>query len=207
MTHPQPWERQTGEGARAFAAFQSYRDQPSNGRSLRRLAIDLGRTLRPLAEWSTRWQWRERVAAWDAEQDRVLRAAFVTERRRLARRLAASGALMQAKGLAKIRSFVDRVDVNGEAVALRPGESYIDQLSLASAVRMIVVGSRLEMMGRGGLDEQPLGPGQAVASEALGLALGSPILAAPELNPVALAEATAALSRLLTPPSPGDRAH
>lgn len=70
-----PWERQLDESARAFAAFAAYRDQPRDRRNQRAVAQALGKSATIIHRWSARHGWVERVAAWDAEQDRVARAA------------------------------------------------------------------------------------------------------------------------------------
>jgi len=196
MAEREPWLRQVGEGPRAFAVFQSYRDQPPMERSLRRLATMLGRSWRPLAEWSTRWGWVERVAAWDAEQDRLLRAAVAEERKQLGKRLAATGALMQSRGVGKVRSYVERVDRDGYEVALRAGQSYVDEMSIAEATRLVEVGSRLEMLGRGGVSDEPLTAGAASDALAVNVPVPNPIVAAIQRNPPIADEVTDALARL-----------
>lgn len=70
---PEPWEAQEGEGARAFAAFATYRDLGPEERSLRRVGRELGKSGAQISKWSSAWRWVERAAAWDMEQDRVRR--------------------------------------------------------------------------------------------------------------------------------------
>jgi hypothetical protein len=75
----QPWDRQPGEGAKAFAAFAIYRDLPPAERSVDAVARRLGpkqqqssgnrAAKRHHFGWSRRWQWVERAAAHDAHQD------------------------------------------------------------------------------------------------------------------------------------------
>lgn len=81
----QPWERQRGEPSRAFAAFVRYRDMGAERRSLRRLAEEMGVSLRLVSRWSRQHHWVERCAAWDDEVDRMAReeqARAIVEMRR-----------------------------------------------------------------------------------------------------------------------------
>lgn len=186
---PTPWERQEGESAKAFAAFQRYRDQPTMERSLRRLAVNLDRSLEMLGRWSKRWRWVHRVTAWDAEQDRLTQELVLEERRAFAKRLAASGALMQAKGISKVRSYIERIDRDGQVVELRRGQMYIDALSVAEAARLIETGARLEALGRGL-------PTAAEESAKVG-PVTNPIVHALTVNPGRTAEAREAMERLM----------
>jgi hypothetical protein len=85
MPEPRPWERQEGERAKAFAAFECYRvlgPTRSLGAAWERYCLRPGgRRDREHADpdgdrgfpgywgrWSARWRWQERALAWDAEQ-------------------------------------------------------------------------------------------------------------------------------------------
>lgn len=147
-----PWERHADEPAKAFAAFQMYRDMPVMERSLRRLAAQLERATSRIGAWSTKWSWQLRVDAWDREQDRLRQEQAAKDRKAFAQRLAASGALLQPKGLTKVRSYVDRYDRDGNetlAEQLRAGQHLTDTIPLLEAARLIEVGARLEALGRG----------------------------------------------------------
>lgn len=193
----EPWVRQPGEGARPFAAFQMYRDQPRMERSVRRLAEAIGRSRTIVGRWSSRWNWVARVAAWDAEQDRLVQAANAEERRAFAKRLAASGALMEARGLGKVRTYLDRVDRDGHPVELGPGQHFVDELSIAEAVRLIEVGARLEGIGRGlpSLD-RPAAP----VPETF---VANPIIEALAANPKRMPEVAEMLGHLVEILNPG----
>ena len=78
-TPPEPWERQSGESAEAFGAFVMYRDMGADGqkRSLAKLGQNLGKTKAQMEHWSSKWNWQERVIAWDDEVDRQTRKEIV----------------------------------------------------------------------------------------------------------------------------------
>lgn len=197
----EPWARQPSEGAKPFAAFQVYRDQPPMERSVRRLAETIGRSRAIVGRWSSRWSWVTRVTAWDAEQDRLLHAANVEARRAFAKRLAASGALMQARGIGKVRTYIDRFDRDGQPAELRQGQHFVDELSVAEASPLIEVGARLEQVGRG--LPWPDGP-EAPAPLTF---VANPIIQALTMSPnrtPQVVEAMEHLVALLTPESPAE---
>lgn len=65
-----PWERQDGESETVSGYFAAYMGQP-RPRSLERLATTLGLSYQYIRDLSSEWRWADRVAAWDAEVDRV----------------------------------------------------------------------------------------------------------------------------------------
>ena len=78
------WQQRDGESAKAYAAFQAYCDLAPAQRSLFVVAQKLGYKISEsnrqrrnapsrLKEWSSKWQWVQRAAAWDQELDRVKR--------------------------------------------------------------------------------------------------------------------------------------
>lgn len=85
------WERQPGETLKAFHAFAHYRSLAASERSQDRAYRDHLQTClhaaqmptrrRPKrwAEWSSRWAWPERAAAFDAHLDRQKRNALEQE--------------------------------------------------------------------------------------------------------------------------------
>lgn len=65
-----PWDRQPGETARAFAAFGVYRDL-GPFRSIRQTARTLGKDVSYLSTFSAQHDWQERAALWDAHLAKV----------------------------------------------------------------------------------------------------------------------------------------
>lgn len=100
----EPWERQPGESRQAFEAFTRYRDMPGR-RSHAKVAEALGKSEQLMAGWSSRWRWVDRVAAWDAEEDRIFREEVARQRIAVARKQAAVAALMLQKATTRLQSI------------------------------------------------------------------------------------------------------
>lgn len=81
----QPWERLTGESAKAFEAFVLYRDAGTD-RSLAKVARTLGKSTTLVERWSARDAWVLRVEAWDVEQDRLWRRQQLASRAEVGKR-------------------------------------------------------------------------------------------------------------------------
>lgn len=133
------WERQPGESARAFAAFQVYRDL-GPGRSLDEVARRLhrgpgegqkrARTGR-ISDWSSQWRWVERARAWDDELDRVACAEQARAVKEMNRRHAEEAVQYQAKALARL------------------GKMMPEELSAADALKYFVEAVKIERLARG----------------------------------------------------------
>lgn len=80
-----PWDRQPGESAKAFEAFRTYVDLGST-RSLMKTGQRLAKNRTTIGEWSVKWRWQERLAAWDTELSHRALDAEADERREMARR-------------------------------------------------------------------------------------------------------------------------
>ena len=94
------YDRQPGESAPAWQAFQCYRDLGPE-RSLAKAATKLQRSKRMLERWCSCWNWVTRCADWDAEQDRLTREAFAKARQEKAQQTMKDLELFQ--GLARRR--------------------------------------------------------------------------------------------------------
>ena len=69
-------------------------------------------------------------------------------------------------------------------------------MSIADATRLVEVGSRLEILGRGGVSDEPLTAGEASDALAVNVPVPNPIVAAIQRNPQIANEVTEALERL-----------
>ena len=71
-----PFDRQPNESSQAFEAWLLYRDQPpQQGRSLRRVAQALHKSLTLIGRWSAVWEWQSRAERWDVVVERRTRQA------------------------------------------------------------------------------------------------------------------------------------
>lgn len=128
------WERQPGEGTKPWEAFVIYRDMGTD-RALRKVAKQLQKSITMIGRWSSDWKWQERVAAWDAEQDKLARADQVKEIAKMRKLQAQRGAKMQEKAMAALEQME------------------IEELSAADVVRLMTEGAKLERLGRGDVGE------------------------------------------------------
>lgn len=103
-TESELWERQPGETARAFEAFTVYRDMGAD-RSLRKAAQKLGKNSTTISEWSVKYEWVSRCAAWDAEQDRIARNEMMADMAKTRKRQREQARRMQEKGLELLESI------------------------------------------------------------------------------------------------------
>lgn len=130
----EPWERQDGETARAWEAFCKYRDMGPD-RSLRKVVQALNKNLTTIAEWSSKYEWVKRVAAWDAEQDRIARQEQIKAIKAMRNRHAGMAKAMIVKA--------------GRALQRIPDE----EIKASDISRMIEVASKLERISRGDVGE------------------------------------------------------
>lgn len=131
---PEPWERQEGETARAFEAFSVYRDMGPD-RSLRKVVQQLDKNLTTIGDWSTKYDWVKRVAAWDAEQDRIARQEQLQDIKKMRKRHAALASTMLIKAATALQKL--------------PPE----EISATEISRMVDVASKLERISRGDVGE------------------------------------------------------
>jgi hypothetical protein len=100
------------ESARAFAAFCTFRDMGS-GRSVRAAErLHKGGDQKPRQNasgrwwiWAARFQWVSRALLWDAEQDRIKRAAAREELIAMSKRHVQMAMLFQSKVIDRLQSF------------------------------------------------------------------------------------------------------
>jgi hypothetical protein len=136
------WDRQPGEGTKAWVAFCVYRDLDPATRSLSKVAQELGKSKVLMGRWSSHWRWVGRVRAWESEKDRQKRAGELKALEDMDRRQVAMGRLMQSKGIERLN-------------AMSPDE--VQLLSVSEVIRLIETGVRLERIGRGDPDvSEPL---------------------------------------------------
>jgi hypothetical protein len=85
-----PWDKQPGEPPRAFHGFGHYRDflvkrsidrawHDHKARCEHLAQPDSKRSPKRWRRWSVNWGWLERAAAWDREQDQIVRAKIAED--------------------------------------------------------------------------------------------------------------------------------
>lgn len=130
----EPWEKQPEESAKAFEAFAVYRDMGAN-RSLEKAGRILGKVKVTLEPWSSKFNWKKRAEAWDAEQDRIAREAQLSKIKKMRiqhANLANAMLVKAAKALQKIKT---------------------EDMTPNDIARMVDIGSKLERISRGDVGE------------------------------------------------------
>lgn len=138
----QPWERLTGESAKAFQAFVIYRDLGAE-RSLAKVATQLGKSTTLIERWSARDAWVTRVEAWDVEQDRLWRVQQLASRREVGKRHLRIANAMQGR----LVDALARLDVS----TMSPRDiAYWLEVSSKVQRQAIGQGDRTELVGADG---------------------------------------------------------
>ncbi len=144
---PKPWERQEGEGPQAFRAFAAYRDSGTGGakRSLTKTAQSLTKSDGSpysdgtLKQWSRKWNWQERVAAWDDEMDRQTREELAKGITGMMKNHVGIAQAMLTKALKALQRIPE------------------DELTAQDITRMVDIASKLERLSRGEATERTEG--------------------------------------------------
>lgn len=128
------WEMQDSDTLKSWEAFVVYRDMGSE-RSLQRVAKELSKSEALIKRWSAKHNWGERIAAWESEQDRLLRI----EMRRGIGQMRKRHADLAVKILEKA----------AEALQYIPA----DEVKASDVGRMVDVATKLERISRGDVGE------------------------------------------------------
>jgi len=110
---PAPWERQPGEGAKAYAAFESYKLLGVQ-RSITRVAASLGRHPSLIRRWCQRHRWVERALAWDGEQARQVEGMLAQAREQALKRRIEAGEQVEKLGMLAFQSLIARDPETGK---------------------------------------------------------------------------------------------
>jgi hypothetical protein len=138
-----PWEKQSGESAKAFHAFTLYRDMRA-GRSLANVGRTLGETgvagPSMVAEWSARWRWVERADAYDRDQDRRDREEHDRARADARRTQTMAGTLLIGGAIRRIAGDDGESDI---------APLNLNEMSPTEVARWAEVGAKLQDRGLG----------------------------------------------------------
>ena len=109
-----PWEKQSGESPKAYEAFLVYRDTEPAARSIQAAAAALGKSKSQLEKWSVLHRWQARIAAFDAEQQKILDAEHLKSLEENAKLRAEWGREIQNKAMAALEKVgFDKLSVPG----------------------------------------------------------------------------------------------
>lgn len=132
-----PWEQQDGESPRCYAAFSVYRDL-GHKRSYRAVVSDMGTlTADTVARWSKNHGWRERVAAYDREQDRITRAANMERAIMMGQRHADEAVELARVALVYPRALLAKLEKDPTAMEALQGDD-VEKLYAAALAAMKV---------------------------------------------------------------------
>nr|DAI64401.1 MAG TPA: hypothetical protein [Caudoviricetes sp.] len=98
------WDRLNADTDTAWDAFKKYRDAGLS-RSVPKLAKELGKPRTTLATYSSKYSWVLRVAAWDAEQDRLDQLWMHEERKKAVKRHVRQAQALSNKWLQRLANL------------------------------------------------------------------------------------------------------
>ena len=139
------WEQQPAETAKAYEAFTTYRDQVPTGRSMRLVAVSLGKNKALIEGWGARWSWLIRVHEWDREAERLLTDRHWADIQAMSDRHADAAVIMERAMLEPASAFVRTLGANPnmlQSLFVRD-DGTIDQRGLVQVMGMIVTAARI----------------------------------------------------------------
>jgi len=123
VRHLEAWDRRPGESDKAYKAFLLYRDARLD-RTLKKVAEMLNKSVQNVGRWCIRWDWRQRVEAWDRHVEELEALETIQlrlEHRRLSLQIAKDLAKKVAQGARALE--IVRVDTDGkEHLAVKPAD-------------------------------------------------------------------------------------
>lgn len=99
-----PWERQKDESEKAYEAFSEYRDMGEK-RTYQNVAEKLQKSCTLIRRWSSQWEWRERVRAYDNELEKEVQKKAVADRKAMIERHIGIAMNLQKKALEALSSL------------------------------------------------------------------------------------------------------
>lgn len=135
---PMPWERQERETPKAFDAFCVYRDMPPQERSASKAATIVGKSYSLLQQWSQKYGWVDRAAAWDEENDRIKREADQKAQIEAIKEMRKRHTKVAVKMIDKAEAAIDEI-LAGE---IKP----------ADIPRIVDIATKLERISRGDVE-------------------------------------------------------
>lgn len=130
MAEPKPWEMQETDTPKSWEAFQVYRDLGKT-RSLKKVAEQLQKSETIIGRWSGKHNWQERIAAWEVEQDRLIRIELTKDIGAMRKRHADMASAMLLKAAVALKKIPD------------------DEIKASDISRMVEVATKLERISKG----------------------------------------------------------
>lgn len=98
------WERQKGESEKAFEAFKLYRDMGEE-RTISAVVKMLGKSRNLIDRWGKRWNWKERVRAYDNELEKQAKEKAVKDYKNMTERHIKIAIQLQDKALKALKNL------------------------------------------------------------------------------------------------------
>lgn len=134
----QPWHKQKTDTDKSLEVFRAYLVMQE--RSLPKLAKELGKNQRTLESWSSKYNWVERAAAYDAHLHEKLVNNNIGEVEKMNERHIREALALQHLALKRVKEYEKD-----------PGK--IKDLTPNEMLRMFEVGAKLERIARGATTE------------------------------------------------------
>jgi len=128
------WERHPGETSKAYAAFCIYRDMGVE-RSYRKVLQVMDRTIGTIQEWTTKWQWVDRAAAYDDHLDRIKRKKAEQAIEKMIERQANQATALAQVMTLPVSKLIDRLN-NDEQFAKKFAKQ-VQDLPAKDVIKMI----------------------------------------------------------------------
>lgn len=138
------WDKLPNERDAAFSKFRYFRDLPPEKRSFEVVAKKFKCKVRGLQQLAQRWDWRERVAAWDRVVDASRQEAFIAEAVEVSKRQAQTAAKMQIALEYPIRELLKKVEA-GKRLRICEGDLLKLAVRIPAAMKAAVEIERLAL--------------------------------------------------------------
>jgi len=116
-----PWDRQQGEGRRAYEAFCIFRDL-GEGRSLPKVTQKLTKSRTLINRWARQFDWQRRADAWDASITEAARQQAAAEYKEMIMRQKTIGHMLQVNSANSIQKRgLDKASFHSLAEFIRLG--------------------------------------------------------------------------------------
>lgn len=99
-----PWERQKGESEKAYEAFVAYRDMGEK-RTIVAVCKKLEKSRTLIDRWKDRWEWKERIRAYDNDLEKEARAKAIKDRKDMTTRHIGIAMQLQKKALEALQGL------------------------------------------------------------------------------------------------------